>query len=67
MVSVIRSCMICGGKSVIEISDEQYDRWWNKKELAQKVFSEMTPAEREVLISGMHPECWDRLFGMEFE
>ena len=63
MITVVKTCYVCGGKSVIEISEEQFDRWWNKKELIQNVFPEMSPAEREVLISGTHPDCWEVMFG----
>ena len=31
----------------------------------QDIFPYLTPAERELLISGICPECWDKLFGGE--
>ena len=31
--------------------------------LAQVAFPYLQPAEREVLISGICPKCWDKMFG----
>jgi len=32
-------------------------------EFVQNVFPEMSPEDRELLISGTHPACWDRYMG----
>jgi len=38
---------------------------WREGENIQKVFPDMSAGDREVLISGTHPACWNKLFGEE--
>jgi hypothetical protein len=35
---------------------------WQAGENIQSVFPDMSLADREIMISGTHPECWDKLF-----
>lgn len=56
-----RPCMVCGHGSVIPVSTNQY-RGYCAGLSVQVVFPDWTPAEREMLISGTHPECWELLF-----
>jgi len=50
---------------------DEYELWvldsvavarWQGGELIQDVFPEMSTEDREMLITGTHPACWDRLF-----
>lgn len=61
LVEVITHCMTCGVSSSIMMTKEQHDRW-KGGELVQNVFPDMPAPQRELLISGTHPECWERLF-----
>jgi hypothetical protein len=36
---------------------------WQGGELIQNALPELTADERELLISGTCPSCWDRMFG----
>jgi hypothetical protein len=36
-------------------------------QLAQNAFPHMSDGEREMLITGTHPECWEKLFPPEEE
>lgn len=45
----------------IDITYEQYMRWFNNGELIQNVMPELTDDEREFLVSGMTPEEWDEM------
>lgn len=36
-------------------------RWANGEHI-QNVWPEKTPDERELLMSGIHPDCWDKMF-----
>ena len=58
-------CVVCGKRHDPVILDaEKYYRWKVDGECIQDVFpdSEMTKDQREILISGTCPECWDVLF-----
>jgi hypothetical protein len=35
---------------------------WQAGENIQSVFPDMSLADREIMISGTHPECWNKLF-----
>lgn len=55
-------CVVCGKHAIVVLDAEKYDRW-QRGEHIQTVWPEMSADHREVLISGTHPECWDKLFG----
>lgn len=57
-----RPCMKCGKASILEVKQEQFNRW-RKGEHVQNVWPEWSSDERELLITGTHPECWKRMFG----
>jgi hypothetical protein len=43
------------------LEDEKYRRWI-AGELVQRVWPHMTPDDRELLITGTHPACWEKIF-----
>jgi hypothetical protein len=64
MVVRTKTCTLCG----------QYELWildrtsvlaWQAGEYIQRAFPTMSAADREVLITGTHPACWDKLFPEE--
>lgn len=57
-----KTCIHCGKESELKITYDQYFAWVINDGYIQDVFPEMTNPEREVLISGTHPECWDEMF-----
>jgi hypothetical protein len=60
-----KRCMLCGnGNEPMQLDVDKLHRWQNG-ELIQNVFPELSVDEREILITGTHPECWDRKFGDE--
>lgn len=61
---VDKVCPVCGFVSVIDIPEESYDAW-QAGELIQNAWPEGTPAEREVLISGLCETCQIETFGKE--
>lgn len=61
-----KPCQVCSETSEFELDTEKL-RQWEGGAFAQDVFPEMSAAEREQLISGTHPACWDELFGEEDE
>lgn len=60
---VIKECIECGKVIEISMTFEQYVAWKYKKDLVQNIFPELNKELREVLISGICPECWEKMFG----
>jgi hypothetical protein len=54
------NCLECGEGSVVEVDPWQY-KAWRDGTLIQVAFPDMSIADRELLISGTHPECWDKM------
>lgn len=51
----------------LPVTQEQLDEFTNKdSRLIQHIFSELSPTQREFIISGVTPEEWDDAF-KEFE
>jgi hypothetical protein len=60
-VTVIKVCPVCSREFVVDMPVEKYDRW-QAGEHIQDVFWEMTPMQRESMISGVCSDaCWDRV------
>ena len=55
-------CPFCGKYHDVRVSEADY--WnWKGGELAQDAFPYLTAEEREFLISGICPDCWNKIFG----
>ena len=56
------TCPFCGEEHLISVNTEDY--WaWEDGELVQNAFPYLSADEREMLISGICPTCWDKMFG----
>lgn len=55
-------CCICGKTGTVVLTGRDYAVYKLDDRLIQDKLSNITDDEREQLISGTHPECWDRLF-----
>ncbi len=64
-VMTVTVCIFCGNEVMLEVFADDYDRWLNKGEYIQKAFNYLTPAQREILISGICGECFDDEFKEE--
>jgi hypothetical protein len=53
-------CIVCGQASQVTVVKEAY-LLWRQGELIQRAMPEMPVETRELLITGTHPACWDRL------
>lgn len=62
MTIVSRRCRVCGQDSSVEVEPERFVAYRNGG-LVQNVWPDRSIEWREQLISGTHPDCWDRLFG----
>lgn len=59
-------CVVCHSYSEIKLDNEKFARWQGG-ELIQRVWPEKTPDERELIMTGTHPECWEQMFGSDDE
>lgn len=58
-------CTVCGNTSEVEVDPVAFSRW-RRGALAQVAFPDLNADQRELLITGTHPQCWDTIFeGME--
>jgi hypothetical protein len=55
-------CMVCGLRSTLEMTEEQYREWKVNRADVQVVFSDWSDGKRELLITGTHDACWDSMF-----
>lgn len=61
-VCVVTQCPMCGRANEIEVNDFDYLDWSDGM-LAQEAFPYLSVQEREMLISGICPDCWAKMFG----
>ena len=61
---VTNPCPACGERTNLEVDLTSYMRWQGGV-LIQDAFPDLTNDERELLITGTHPACWDTMFGEE--
>lgn len=54
-------CPICHEEHSVYVEKADYYRWLRGAHV-QNAFSYLNASEREILISGTCPECWDNLF-----
>ena len=47
----------------INVTEEQVSRWRNHQGLIQDIMPDLTPDEREFLMTGTTREEWDEVFG----
>ena len=62
--AVTKPCIHCNETSTITVDAASYRRW-RSGALIQDAFPDMDADTRELLISGIHPACWDTMFGEE--
>ena len=56
------TCPFCSEDYAVEVDLAQYEAWQNGK-LIQNAMPDLTPTEREQLISGLCPKCQAEMFG----
>ena len=61
-VCVVTTCPFCGRSNAVEVNEIDYLDWQDGK-MAQDAFPYLSADEREMLISGIDSECWDKMFG----
>lgn len=57
-------CRVCGNTGLVENVDALgFIRWSELGEPIQTALPELDEDQRELLITGTHAHCWERLFG----
>ena len=62
-VTIQTICPFCGEDHYIEVWESDYLAWEVGDVLAQDAFFYLSADEREMLISGICPSCWEKTFG----
>ena len=57
-------CVMCKQSVIMEASEEGLNKW-QQGALIQHALPELTEDEREMLLSGICPTCWDKIFSEE--
>jgi len=57
-------CPLCGESTIIVMRRDKYVRWNNDKELIQNVWPDLTAAQREIMITGLHDTCFQEVAGL---
>lgn len=60
-------CLNCGKQSTVKVDAEALYRWRTRGLLIQDAFPRLTDEEREVLLTGTHPECWNTMLSHVYE
>jgi len=60
------TCMVCKTRTTMDVPLEGF-RLWQNGVYIQDALSMLTPDQREMLMSGTHPACWEKVFGPEIE
>lgn len=55
-------CRTCGQLRPVDCTDEQYVRWKEGRELIQDVMPKTSKDQRELLLSGICGECFEKMF-----
>lgn len=58
------TCPFCGADHEVEVNFQKYINWMGG-ELIQRAMPDLTPTEREQLISHICPKCQEGIFGSE--
>lgn len=60
----VKTCIHCGKPAEVEVPLDAAKRILDG-EFIQTAWPQATPDQREMVISGTHPACWDAMFADE--
>lgn len=60
-LTVGNRCPMCGKVHTVTVNDADFEKWQSGVS-AQNAFPYLSTDEREILISGTCPKCWDSMF-----
>lgn len=59
---VTNPCISCGAVSHVQVDEDKYNEWQAGKSV-QDVWPDKDSNWRELLVTGTHGDCWDKMFG----
>ena len=66
MITLTTTCPFCGQTHEVLVYEDDFFAWRGGK-CAQDAFPYLSADDREMLISGICPKCWDSMFDEEEE
>ena len=66
MITLTTTCPFCGQTHEVLVYEDDFFAWQGGK-CAQDAFPYLSTDDREMLISGICPKCWDSMFDEEEE
>lgn len=65
-MEIITRCPICGKQHKVLVREEDWELYNSPdRPHVQDIFPYLSPAERELLITGIDEECFNKMFGGE--
>lgn len=61
-MTVSIKCKECGKEYKFDITEEQYNKYISGEGLIQDIFPEISSELREMFISRICPDCWNKIF-----
>jgi|DEB0MinimDraft_10_1074344.scaffolds.fasta_scaffold265468_1 hypothetical protein len=58
----VTKCFHCNEENVILVNNIDFSLWRNQSQYVQDVFTWLDDEKREILVTGIHPKCWDEMF-----
>ena len=63
-VCVVTRCPFCGRSNEVEVNEMDYLDWDDGMDVAV-AFPYLSANEREMLVSGICPTCWNKMFNFD--
>jgi len=68
MIVNTRQCLMCGNRGMVWIDDEAgYERWKSRTVDIQDALPSLSADERELLMTGTHAHCWEKMWAGHYE
>lgn len=61
MLYQTKRCLYCNHFSILELDVKALQSWQSGQHV-QNAFPEFAAPQRELLITGTHPDCWNAMF-----
>lgn len=58
-------CIHCNEVNHITLDTTSYNNWYEQKQYTQDAFPHLDSGEREIIQTGIHPDCWNEMFPEE--
>lgn len=63
MTNVEVTCVSCGIRHIVTVPTEGYKDWLEGRKKIQHALPSVSEDDRELLMSGICPACWNQMFG----